>query len=96
MNEVGKVNDVITNPVHYDGRYGIECKEAMANMVDRLVNQEPVMNMTPSMAYWWGCAFKYLWRFPYKNAVQDIDKCIECLDNIKRSILDEAISDAEL
>lgn len=91
------MNDPVTKPAHYDGRYGIECKDAMASMVDRLIDRKSMMHIAPSMAYWWGCAFKYLWRFPYKNGVQDIDKCIECLENIKRlSMVNEEIRDAEL
>lgn len=90
------MNDPVTKPIHYDGAYGIECKEAMANMVDRLIDHKSTMRISPSMAYWWGCAFKYLWRFPYKNGVQDIDKCIECLTNIRRAAAKSVIDDGGL
>lgn len=90
------MNDPVTKPVHYDGRYGIECKEAMANMVDRLIDHKSKVRMTPSAVYWWGCAFKYLWRFPYKNTIQDIDKCIECLMNLRFLIRNEAENSDEL
>lgn len=31
-------------------------------------------------AYWWGCVFKYLWRWPLKNGLQDLRKARQCLD----------------
>ena len=89
------MNDPITNPMHYDGAHGIECKEAMENMVDRCLIGS-TMRMTHSMTYWWGCALKYLWRFPFKNGVQDIDKCIECLTNIRRAATKSVIDNGEL
>ena len=35
--------------------------------------------VTAKQAYWWGCAFKYLWRWPLKNGVEDLRKAEECL-----------------
>ena len=90
------MNDVITKPVHYDGPHGIECKEAMSNMVDRVMDCEAEVDATPTMVYWWGCAFKYLWRFPFKNGLQDIDKCIECLENVRRELRKPVIDDGSI
>ena len=78
------MSDPVSKPAHYAGAYGVECKDAMANMMDRLVKNRRFIS--PSSAYWWGMAFKYLWRWPEKNGVEDIDKAIECLSNLKASI----------
>lgn len=88
------MNDLVTKPMHYDGAYGIECKEAMENMVDRCFIGSS-MRVTHSMVYWWGCAFKYLWRWPFKNGVQDLRKCVECIENIERAIADSVIDDGK-
>lgn len=90
------MNDVITKPVHYDGAYGIECKQAMSNMIDRIIGYEARIDVTPTMVYWWGCAFKYLWRWPFKNRLQDIDKCIECLENVRRELTKPVIDDGSI
>lgn len=28
------------------------------------------------------CAFKYLWRWPLKGGLEDLEKCRECLGNL--------------
>lgn len=51
---------------------GMECADALRAMLYGL-------DITNVGAYWLGCALKYMWRHPYKNGVEDIDKAIECL-----------------
>lgn len=68
-------NDMVNNPLHYNGS-SIECIDAMAAMVDG------VDNITSHQAYCWQNAFKYLWRFPYKNGVEDLKKCRWYLDRL--------------
>ena len=29
---------------------------------------------------WWGIAFRYLWRWPWKGGVEDLRKCRESID----------------
>lgn len=68
-------------PKHYAGNGEIECKDALASM---LYDAE---SRLPSTAiYWWGCAFKYLWRWPWKNGKQDIAKCRQCLDYLEKEL----------
>jgi len=62
-------------PKHYAGDGEVECKRALKSM---LHNAESVLNA--SAIYWWGCALKYLWRWPWKNGKQDIEKCKECIE----------------
>lgn len=58
--------DVVNKPKHYNhNRLGIECIQAME------------ASMTPEefLGYLKGAAFKYLWRYRYKNnPIQDLDK----------------------
>ena len=69
----GKMSDPVKNPAHYSGDGKITCKHAMRSM---MYDAE----VTPSQAYWWGCAFKYLWRWPWKCGVEDLRKCRESID----------------
>lgn len=66
------MSDAVHSPSHYQ-RGGLECKDALKAMLCGM--------LVPSIvSYWWGCAFKYLWRWPAKGGVQDLEKCRECLD----------------
>ena len=73
-------DDPVSSPSHYR-RGGMECKDVMGAMLDGL-------NLTPEQAYWYGCAIKYLWRWPAKNGLQDVEKCRECL-HILADLLDD-------
>lgn len=64
--------DPVSSPMHYAGDGRIECKDALSSMLS-------VARVTAKQAYWWGCAFKYLWRWPLKNGVEDLRKAEECL-----------------
>lgn len=81
------MSDPITAPRHYAGAHGVEAKEAMANMANRPLS-EAVVPVSPMAVFWWCAAFKYLWRFPFKNGVQDVEKCQECLRNLERELRD--------
>lgn len=37
-------------------------------------------------ADWLGCAIKYLYRYPLKGLLQDIDKAIECLKKLREIV----------
>lgn len=79
------MHDPVTSPMHYAGANGIEAKEAMANMVNRSFSKA-VVTISPMAVFWWCAAFKYLWRWPFKNGEQDVSKCIECLENMRNEI----------
>ena len=32
--------------------------------------------------WWWGCAFKYLWRWPLKGKADDLRKAKDCIDRL--------------
>ena len=73
------VFDQVSNPFHYSGDGNITCMDALRSMLCGSTLPGPVV-------YWWGCAFKYLWRWPWKNVEQDIDKCIQCLEYMKAEL----------
>jgi hypothetical protein len=57
-------HDPIVRPGHYSGTHGIECLEAIRNM------------LTPEqyVGFLRGNQLKYLWRFARKNGVEDLQK----------------------
>ena len=59
--------DPVDRPEHYN-QSGLECIDAMRAMADG------VLNVSAHEAYCWQNAFKYLWRWPYKNGVEDLKK----------------------
>ena len=67
-------DDSVNSPVHYNSA-GTECIEAMSAMV------EP-SEVPPHEAYCWQNAFKYLWRWPYKNGLEDLKKARWYIDRL--------------
>lgn len=63
----------MTTPPHYMGDGDITCKDAMESMMCDLHHKGVI-------CYWWGCAFKYLWRWPYKGVREDLEKAKACID----------------
>lgn len=57
------------DPGHYMGHGGLNCHEA----------QRAILGQSGMIAYWRGCALKYLWRCFRKGGAQDIRKSIRCL-----------------
>lgn len=79
-----KANNVVSHPSHYASG-GIECKDAMAAAMAPGYDFDPMegaefLRLTPMAFYWWGCAFKYLWRWDKKNGIEDLQKCKQCID----------------
>ena len=73
----------VKEPRHYAGDGKISCMDAMRSMVY-------CVNIRPMAIYWWGCAFKYLWRWPWKNGKQDIEKCEQCISYLKAELEEDA------
>lgn len=79
--------DAVSHPSHYTGG-GIEAKDALKAVmgcaqecfVDVIDGRPFYKTLTPMAFYWWGCAFKYLWRWTNKNGVEDLRKCRQCID----------------
>ena len=85
LQQIEAAKDAVSHPSHYTSG-GIECKDAMAAMMGTgyclqpCANDGKAVNLAPIALYWWGCAFKYLWRWARKNGVQDLKKCKQCID----------------
>lgn len=75
------MSDVISHPDHYTG-HGIECMDAMKSMMYGA-------DVTNSQAYWWGCIFKYVWRFAKKNGVEDLKKARQCISYLIEDLENE-------
>lgn len=69
------MHDPVKEPVHYMGDGEVPCMRALKSML-----HEADESITAMEIYWWGCAFKYLWRWPWKNGRQDVEKAIRCLE----------------
>jgi hypothetical protein len=66
--------DMVNSPAHYN-QAGIECIDAMKAMVEQA-------EVDPHASYCWQNSFKYLWRWPYKNGVEDLKKARWYLDRL--------------
>ncbi|WP_035425424.1 DUF3310 domain-containing protein [Atopobium fossor] len=65
----------VSHPIHYAGDGKVECMDALRSMMAPIKD-----NLSGTVAYWWGCAFKYLWRWYLKNGLEDLLKARQCLD----------------
>ena len=71
--------DPVEAPAHYAGDGRVPCMDAMRSMMTGA-------DVTPNQAYWWGCAFKYLWRWHMKGGEQDVRKAKRCLEYLLEAI----------
>lgn len=75
----------VSEPLHYTSG-AIECKDAMAAMMGNshcaksCDKDLQFSKLSPIAFFWWGAAFKYLWRWSRKNGTQDLEKCKQCID----------------
>jgi hypothetical protein len=66
--------DYINKPLHYNIA-PLECIDAMEAMVAHA-------DVHPHASYCWQNSFKYLWRWPYKNGVEDLKKARWYIDRL--------------
>lgn len=66
--------DPVHHPGHYAWRGGPECIE---------IARELCQGSDGIAAYLIGCAVKYVYRYPRKNGLQDLDKAIECFTMLR-------------
>ena len=72
------LEDAVNRPPHYN-KSPIECIDAMEAMASGV-------DIPSHEAYCWQNAFKYLWRWPYKNGLEDLKKCRWYLDRLIQKI----------
>jgi|TARA_R110001592_G_scaffold42760_1_gene138827 hypothetical protein len=70
----GSKKDMVDHPAHYNAS-GIECIDAMKAMSEK-------SSVDAHAAYCWQNCFKYLWRWPYKNGLEDLKKARWYLDRL--------------
>lgn len=75
-----KNDAAVEHPEHYAGD-GIECMDALASMMGA-----DGLDVEPAQAFWWGNAFKYLWRWPLKNGKQDLEKAARCIEYLLETL----------
>ncbi len=76
--------DMVNSPPHYN-KYGVECIEAIQSATGEGYEY-----------YLQGNIIKYLWRYRYKNGVQDLEKAqwyLNKLIKIKKDSLDKDLLD---
>ena len=72
----------VSHPSHYTGGE-IECKDAMRAAFGKgycYGKLSDAKNIPPICFYWWGCVFKYIWRWKNKNGIEDLCKARQCID----------------
>lgn len=74
--------DMVHHPRHYMGDGKIECKDAVKSMMHGA-------DITNNQAGLWYLAFRYLWRWPWKNGIQDLEKCKQCIDFLIEDLKEE-------
>lgn len=79
----------VKEPKHYAGDGKIACMDALRSMI-----HGSEAELTAPMIYWWGCSFKYLWRWVWKNGRQDLEKAQQCIKYLMEE-LDENQSKAD-
>ena len=77
MKKSMEMADMVNNPPHYN-QAGVECIEAIRAATDEGYQY-----------YLQGNIIKYLWRYRYKNGVQDLEKAKWYLDKLIGEIEDE-------
>jgi len=70
--------NMVDKPPHYNSA-NIECIEAMEAMSEGA-------DIPSHQAYCWQNSFKYLWRWPYKNGLEDLKKCRWYLDRLIKKL----------
>lgn len=71
-------NDAVNHPSHYNQSGGIECIEAIKSTLGNNYQH-----------YCKGNAMKYLWRYEYKNGIEDLKKARWYLDSMIKDLDDD-------
>ena len=64
------------DPARYSGDGEVSCSRAMESMMHGT-------SLDPMAQWWWGCAFKYLWRWVHKNGEEDLVKAADCIERLR-------------
>lgn len=82
---------MVTCPPHYQaGPY--ECKKVEEAISEKMTETHSFAfnaSFKPYQARLYFAAFEYLWRAPFKNGVQDLEKCVQDLQELVGDLKDE-------
>ena len=87
--------DEIRHPGHYSGTK-VDCTGALKSLLDvqpECAADGPVIR--PTAFYWWGCAFKYLWRWSRKAGMKDLLKARQCIGYLLSEVYGDKWKDSE-
>lgn len=80
---------IVNKPPHYNAS-SLECIDAMKEMAVGILNHnksnKAVVIPDPHQSYCWQTVFKYIWRWPYKNGLEDLKKARWYLDRLIESL----------
>ncbi len=62
-------------PRRYSGDGEVTCVRAMASMMHGT-------HFAVEAMWWWACALKYLWRWPWKGGMEDLAKAKDCVERL--------------
>ncbi len=62
-------------PRRYRGDGEVTCIRAMASMAEGV-------HLGMEAMWWWACALKYLWRWPWKGGLADLAKAKDCVERL--------------
>lgn len=69
-------------PMHYLGDGVVTCARAMRSMLHNARS----LKLAPIAVWWWACAFKYVWRWPWKNGADDLRKAHDCIGRLLKEV----------
>ena len=78
------VSDMVNHPPHYN-QSGIECLDAIKAATDEGFQY-----------YLQGNIIKYIWRYRYKNGIEDVDKAIFYINRLREVLENERKSNDDL
>lgn len=67
------------DPARYSGDGEVSCSRAMKSMMHGT-------SLGTMAQWWWGCAFKYLWRWVHKNGEEDLMKAADCVERLRADV----------
>ena len=68
------------DPARYAGDGKVSCADALRSMTSG------AGGLSPMALWWWGCALKYLWRWPHKGGDGDLGKAADCIARLREEL----------
>ena len=72
--------------IECDGRLYVPDKECEFIPEEFETRWDEMLGTEAYVSHMQACVFEYIWRWRYKNGIEDIKKARECIDNMIRAI----------